>query len=57
MTCNECGSTLIRQAVWLAASTAQRATWKLSGHAVRAAPERCRACYQRAYRKNLGCAS
>ena len=57
MTCNECGSTLIRQGVWLAAPAHQRASWKLSGHAVRAAPEKCRACYQRAYRRNLGCAS
>lgn len=55
MICNECGSTLIRQVVWIAATTAQRAAWKITGHAVRAAPDRCRACYQRDYRKNLGC--
>ena len=57
MTCAECGSTLIRQGVWLAATVGQRAAWKLAGFAVRAAPGKCRNCYQRAYRRNLGCAS
>ena len=57
MTCAECGSTLIQQKVWLAATTGQRAAWKLAGKAVRAAPGKCRNCYQRAYRRNLGCAS
>lgn len=55
MTCNECGSTLIRQVVWIAATTAQRAAWKLAGSAVRAAPGKCRNCYQRAYRRTNGC--
>jgi hypothetical protein len=55
MTCRTCSSTLIQQKVWLAASLDQRATWKLAGYAVRAAPGKCRACYQRDYRRNLGC--
>lgn len=57
MTCTECGSTLTQQKVWLTATPGQRAAWKLAGLAVRAAPGKCRNCYQRAYRKNLGCAS
>ena len=57
MTCTQCGSTLIQQKVWLNATPSQRAAWKLAGNAVRAAPEKCRNCYQRAYRRNLGCAS
>lgn len=55
VTCGTCNSTLVRQAVWLAATVGQRAAWKLAGSAVRAAPGKCRACYQRDYRKNLGC--
>lgn len=54
MTCTECTRTLITQKVWLAATTGQRAVWKLAGSAVRAAPGKCRNCYQRAYRRNLG---
>ena len=57
MTCAQCGSTLIQQKVWLNATPSQRAAWKLAGNAVRAAPGKCRNCYQRAYRRNLGCAS
>lgn len=57
MTCTQCTATLIRQSVWLAATAGQRAAWKLTGHAVIAGQGKCRACYQRAYRRNLGCAS
>lgn len=57
MNCTTCNSTLIRQGAWLAASLAERAAWKLAGYAVRAAPGKCRTCYQRDYRRNLGCAS
>jgi hypothetical protein len=55
MTCGECGLGLVQQSTWLKASKEQRAAWKVTGYAVRAAPGKCRACYQRDYRRNLGC--
>lgn len=55
MTCTECGFTLIQQSTWQNASDEQRAAWRAHDCAPLATKEKCRNCYQRAYRRTLGC--
>lgn len=57
MTCLECGFGLVQQSTWLKASKEQRAKWKALQWAPMGAKGLCRNCYQREYRRTLGCVS
>jgi hypothetical protein len=55
MNCQVCGFELMQQDTWRNADDEQRASWRAHGCAPLATKDKCRNCYQRAYRRTLGC--